>query len=50
MALDAGSPAIGAGVSTICRNDAVGNVDQRGFMRVTEDDSTCDSGAYEGSP
>ncbi len=45
LALQPDSPAIGLGVPSICRQ--VGNLDQRGKVRLTADDSTCDAGAFE---
>jgi hypothetical protein len=47
MALHENSPAVGAGDADICVQETVGNVDQRGFVRITGRDETCDIGAFE---
>ncbi len=46
IALLAGSPAIGAGVSSVCQAAPVNGVDQRGVARPSAERS-CSSGAYE---
>jgi predicted outer membrane repeat protein len=45
MALGVGSPAINAGVLSVCATNPVRAVDQRGRIRAL--DLTCDSGAFE---
>jgi predicted outer membrane repeat protein len=45
MALLADSPAIDAGNDTVCTNDPVNNLDQRGIFRLFG--AHCDIGAYE---
>ena len=50
MALQSGSPAIHAAEPAICRNVVVLNTDQRGRMRISGSDTTCDIGAYEWLP
>jgi hypothetical protein len=47
MALQPGSPAIGAGSPNVCINDPVRNVDQRGLERTNRSDGVCDIGAFE---
>jgi len=48
VALQAKSPAIGGGIASICKQ--VGNTDQRGITRLSDNDQTCDIGAYETQP
>lgn len=45
LALQPDSPAIGFGIPSVCRQ--IGNLDQRGKVRLTADDSACDTGAFE---
>jgi len=47
MALEAGSPAIGAGNPTDCQAAPVNDLDQRGDPRYATIRSTCDIGAYD---
>ena len=47
IALEAGSPAIGAGDETACAAAAVNNLDQRGFVRPGMGATNCSIGAYE---
>jgi hypothetical protein len=47
VALQADSPAIGAGSAATCGSGAIGNADQRGDARNTAGRGTCDIGAYD---
>ena len=48
LALAAGSPALGNGLSSVCRDTTVNGVDQRGLARPSS--GGCDSGAYQHGP
>jgi hypothetical protein len=47
VGLQVDSPAIGAGDPDQCKQSPVDNQDQRGFLRITPAEPTCDIGAYE---
>ena len=50
VALESGSPAIGAGDAAVCAAQppsGLGGIDQRGYSRFADGDSNCDIGAYE---
>jgi hypothetical protein len=47
MALQEDSPAIGSADADICEQETVANEDQRGYTRITDEDETCDIGAFE---
>lgn len=44
---DADSPALDAGDAAVCASAEVGSVDQRGILRITDNDTACDIGAVE---
>jgi hypothetical protein len=47
VALQADSPAIGAGSASTCESAAIANADQRGDTRNAAGRGTCDAGAYD---